>query len=81
MTLPKLWLRSCLNGKYEDLSGKSSGLVVPRGMGESLLAALTMIDLSGPDIVAVDEVKALILESGNAWKNDKMRCRQGAVQV
>ena len=50
-------------------------------MGESLLAALTMIDLSGPDIVAVDEVKALILESGNAWKNDKMRCRQGAVQV
>ena len=50
-------------------------------MGESLHAALTMIDLSGPDIEAVDEVKALILESGNAWKNDKMRCRQGAVQV
>ena len=32
-----------------------------------------MIDLNGPDIETVDEVKALILESVNAWKNYKMR--------
>ncbi len=30
-------------------------------LGDSLLAALVMIDLNGPDIEAVDEVKALIL--------------------
>jgi hypothetical protein len=30
-----------------------------------------MIDMNGPDIEAVDEVKALILESVNAWKNYK----------
>jgi hypothetical protein len=30
--------------------------------GESPLAVLMMIDLNGPDIEAVDEVKALILE-------------------
>jgi hypothetical protein len=30
-----------------------------------------MIDMNGLDIEAVDEVKALILESVNAWKNDK----------
>ena len=30
---------------------------------ETPLAALMMIDLNGPDIEAVDEVKALILES------------------
>ena len=32
-----------------------------------------MIDMNGPDIEAVDEVKALILESVNAWKNYKKR--------
>jgi hypothetical protein len=32
-----------------------------------------MIDLNGPDIEAVDEVKALILESVNTWKNYKKR--------
>ena len=32
-----------------------------------------MIDLNGPDIETVDEVKALILESVSAWKNYKMR--------
>jgi hypothetical protein len=41
-----------------------------------------MIDMNGPDIEAVDEVKALILESVNAWKNYKKRVpsrgRQGA---
>jgi hypothetical protein len=40
-------------------------------LGDSLLAALMMIDLNGPDIKAVDEVKALILESVNLWKNYK----------
>ena len=35
-------------------------------LGDSLLAALMMIDLNGPDIEEVDEVKALILESVNA---------------
>ncbi len=42
-------------------------------MGETLLAALMTIDMNGPDIeaVEVDEVKALILESVNAWKNYK----------
>ena len=39
----------------------------------SLLAALMIIDLNGPDIEAADEVKALILESVNAWKNYKKR--------
>ena len=32
-----------------------------------------MIDMNGPDILAVDEVKALILESLKAWKNYKKR--------
>jgi hypothetical protein len=32
-----------------------------------------MIDMDGPDIEAVDEVKALILESVNACKNYKKR--------
>jgi hypothetical protein len=32
-----------------------------------------MIDMNGPDIEAVDEVKALILESVNACKNYKKR--------
>ncbi len=32
-----------------------------------------MIDMNGPDIKAVDEVKALNLESGNGWKN----CKEG----
>ena len=40
---------------------------------DSLLAAFMMIDLNGPDMEAVDDVKALILESGNAWKNYKKR--------
>ena len=42
-------------------------------MGESLLAALMTIDMNGPDIEAGDKVKALILESVNAWKNYKKR--------
>ena len=32
-----------------------------------------MIDLNGPDIEAVDEVKTLILECLNVWKNYKKR--------
>ena len=32
-----------------------------------------MIDMNGPDIEAVDEVKALILESVKVWKNCKKR--------
>ena len=32
-----------------------------------------MIDINGPDNEAVDEVKALILESLKAWKNYKKR--------
>jgi len=40
---------------------------------DSILAALMMIDLNGSDIEAVDEVKALILESVNTWKNYKKR--------
>jgi len=39
----------------------------------SLLAALMMIHRIGPDIEAVDEVKVLILEAVNAWKNYKKR--------
>ena len=31
------------------------------------------IDMNGPDIEAGDKVKALILESVNAWKNYKKR--------
>jgi hypothetical protein len=34
-------------------------------LGDSLLAALMMIDLNGPDIEAVDEVKVLTLQSVN----------------
>jgi hypothetical protein len=30
-----------------------------------------MIDMNGPDIEAVDEVKTLVLESVNVWKNYK----------
>ena len=32
-----------------------------------------MLPMHGPDIAAVDEVKALILESVNVWKNCKKR--------
>jgi hypothetical protein len=32
-----------------------------------------MIDMNGPDIETVDEVKSLILESVNVWKNYKKR--------
>ena len=32
-----------------------------------------VIDMNGPDFEAVDEVKALILESVNAWTNYKKR--------
>jgi hypothetical protein len=39
----------------------------------SLLAALMMIEMNGPDIVAVDEVKTQILASVSTWKNDKKR--------
>ena len=42
----------------------------------SLLAAPMMIDMNGPDIEAVDEVKAPILESVNTCKNYK----KGAVK-
>ena len=42
-------------------------------LGHSLLAALMFIDMNGPDIQAVDEVKSLILESVNTWKNYKKR--------
>ena len=38
-------------------------------LGDSLLAALMMIDMNGLDIETVDKVKALILKSVNAWKN------------
>ena len=36
-------------------------------------STLMMIDMNGPDIEAVDVVKALILESVNACKNYKKR--------
>ena len=36
-------------------------------------STLMMIDMNGPDIEAVDEVKALILEAVNSWKNYKKR--------
>ena len=44
-------------------------------LGDSLLAAVMMIDMNGlnHDIQAADEVKALILESVNALKNYKKR--------
>ena len=38
-----------------------------------LLAALMIIDMNGPDIEAVDEVKALILKSDDEGKNYKKR--------
>ena len=36
---------------------------------QSLIAALMMIDMNGPDIQEVHEVKEIILESVNEWKN------------
>jgi hypothetical protein len=42
-------------------------------MGDSLLAALMMIDINGPDSQAEDRVKTLILEAVNAWRNYKKR--------
>ncbi len=56
-------------------------------MGETLFAALMTIVMNGPDIEAVDEVKALILklESVNAWKNYKKglpsRSRSGVTRL
>ena len=43
--------------------------------------SILMIDLNGPDIEAVDEVKALILESVNAWKNYKKRIPSRSTEV
>ena len=40
---------------------------------DNLLVSLMMVDMSGPDIEAVDEVKELILESVNLWKNCRKR--------
>jgi len=37
-------------------------------MGDTLLAALMIIDMNVPDIEAVDGVKTLILESIDVWK-------------
>ena len=59
--------------KGVSLSEPSPRLVSNTGLGDAPLAALMMIDMNGPDIEAVDEVKALILESVNAWKNYKKR--------
>ncbi len=56
-----------------SLSESSPRLVSDTDWETSLLAALMMIDMNGPDIEAVDEVKSLILESVNAWKNYKKR--------
>ena len=50
-------------------------------LGHSLLAALMFIDMNGPDIQAVNEVKALILESVNAWKIYKKRVPPRSSQV
>ena len=50
-------------------------LVVP--MMIFLLVGLMMIDMNGPDIEGVDEVKVVILEPVNVWKNYKNRYRQG----
>ena len=40
-------------------------------LGDSLLAAVMMIDMNGPDFEAVNEVKELILEFLKVWKNYK----------
>ena len=57
------------------------GMTRTRVSRHLLDTALMMIDINGPDIQAVHEVKALILESVNAWKNYKRAgCRQGAVK-
>ena len=40
---------------------------------DSLLAVVMMIDMNGPGIEAVDEVKSLILESVHVWKDYKSR--------
>ena len=45
---------------------------------DSPLATCMMIDMNGPDIEAVDEVKALVLESVNAWTNYKKRMPSSA---
>ena len=42
-------------------------------LGDSLPAALRMIDMTGPDIEAVDEVKALILNSGICQCMEELR--------
>ena len=46
-----------------------------------LLAALMMIDTNGPDIQAEDQVKALILEAVNAWRNYKKRVTSGSKET
>jgi hypothetical protein len=40
-----------------------------------------MIDMNGPGIETVDEVKALILESVNVWKNFKKRVPSRGIQA
>ncbi len=40
-------------------------------LGDSVLAALLLIDMNGPDIEAVEEVKVLILEYAHSWNKYK----------
>jgi hypothetical protein len=40
-----------------------------------------MIDMNGPGIEEVDEVKVLILESVNVWKNFKKRVPSRDIQA
>ncbi len=45
------------------------GRAVQYVVDAAMRSTLMMMDTNGPDIQAVDEVKALILESVNTWKN------------
>ena len=38
----------------------------------TMRSTLMMIDMNGPDIEAVDEVKTLVLESVNVWNEERV---------
>ncbi len=65
--------RNCLSLAGRKCTAQHAKCCQIRCGCSTIRSILMMIDMNGPDIEAVDEVKALILEPVNAWKNYKER--------
>jgi hypothetical protein len=62
----------------ESVTCKRGFSIRPFSLVDFVLTPLMTIDMNGPsDIQAVHELKTLILESVNEWKNKKNRVKSG----